>query len=105
MGEIDPAAAALDPVEERRGALLERLDEALTATLELCAIYLGERLGYYQILAAGALTSTELAAHTGTHERYAREWLEQQATAGILVGGKPRCRPVCPPFRPAARPC
>ena len=33
---------------------------------------------------AGPLTSAELAARTGTAERYAREWLEQQAVTGIL---------------------
>ena len=43
-----------------------------------------ERLGYYRALANGALTSAELAARTNTHERYAREWLEQQTVAGIL---------------------
>ena len=30
------------------------------------------------------MTSGELAEATGTDERYAREWLEQQAVAGIL---------------------
>lgn len=33
----------------------------------------------------GAQTSAELGARTGTHERYAREWLEHQATAQILA--------------------
>ena len=33
---------------------------------------------------SGPVTFPELAAKTGTHERYAREWLEQQAAAGIL---------------------
>src|SRR5688572_16072583 len=31
------------------------------------------------------MTSTELADRTGTFERYAREWLEQQTTTGILA--------------------
>ena len=49
------------------------------------SIYLGDRLGYYHALARhGASTSTELAARTTTHERYVREWLEQQTVAGIL---------------------
>jgi hypothetical protein len=30
-------------------------------------------------------TSTELAARTGIHERYAREWLEQQSITGLLT--------------------
>ena len=32
----------------------------------------------------GAATSVELAARTGTDERYVREWLEYQAVSGIL---------------------
>jgi SAM-dependent methyltransferase len=46
---------------------------------------LGDRLGYYRALAEeGDSTSADLAAATGTQERLAREWLEQQAVAGIL---------------------
>ncbi len=36
------------------------------------------------------MTAAELAQRTGTHERYAREWLEQQAVTGILTVGRPR---------------
>jgi 2-polyprenyl-3-methyl-5-hydroxy-6-metoxy-1,4-benzoquinol methylase len=54
------------------------------------SVYLGDRLGYYQALAAGeALTSTDLAARTGTAERFAREWLEHQAVTGILAVESP----------------
>jgi hypothetical protein len=66
-------------------ALVERLFSAVLATMDLHAVYLGDRLGYYRALTAGPLTSAELAARTGTAERYAREWLEQQAVTGILV--------------------
>ena len=62
-------------------ALVERLFGALLATLDVQSVYLGDRLGYYRALAgAGGLTSADLAARTGTAERYAREWLEQQAS-------------------------
>src|SRR5436190_21156845 len=55
------------------------------AALDLYAVYLGERLGLYRELAAGGpATSTELATRTGTAERYVREWLEQQAVAGLI---------------------
>ena len=64
---------------------VERLFGSVLAALDLQAVYLGDRLGYYRALAEGALTSTELAACTGTAERYVREWLEQQAVTGILV--------------------
>src|SRR5690242_2688000 len=66
-------------------ALVERLFGAVLATIDVQSAYLGDRLGYYRALAdAGPLTSSELAARTGTAERYAREWLEQQAVTGIL---------------------
>jgi 2-polyprenyl-3-methyl-5-hydroxy-6-metoxy-1,4-benzoquinol methylase len=49
------------------------------------SIYIGDRLGLYRALAeAGPSTSKELAKRTRTHERYIREWLEQQTVAGIL---------------------
>lgn len=32
----------------------------------------------------GPLTPQEFSKRTGIHERYAREWLEQQAASGIL---------------------
>jgi SAM-dependent methyltransferase len=71
--------------EARRDALVERLFGAALGAFDIAAIYLGDRLGFYRALAeGGAMSSPELAAATGTHERYAREWLEQQASSGIL---------------------
>jgi SAM-dependent methyltransferase len=53
--------------------------------MELQAVYLGERLGLYAALRdGGPATATELAVRAGVDERYALEWLEQQATAGVL---------------------
>lgn len=67
-------------------ALVERLFTAVLATLDVQSVYLGDRLGWYRALeGSGRLTSTELASRTGTAERYAREWLEQQAVTGILT--------------------
>jgi len=75
----------VERVEERRDALVERLFEATIGAMEVLSVYLGDRLGLYRALAErGALTSGDLAEAAGTHERYAREWLEQQATSGIL---------------------
>ena len=46
---------------------------------------MGDRLGLYRALAgAGALTPAELAARTGTTERYVREWLNAQAAGGYV---------------------
>ncbi len=48
-------------------------------------IYLGDKMGLYQALdGAGPVTSDDLAQKTGLHERWLREWLEGQATAGLL---------------------
>lgn len=73
----------------------ERLVDATTGTLELFGVYLGTRLGLYRALAErGRLTATGLASAAGIHPRYAREWLEQQAVAGLLAA--------CPAPAPAS---
>jgi Methyltransferase domain len=64
----------------------ERLFGAVLGAQLVQAAYLGDRLGYYRVLADGAATTSgELAARTGTAERYAREWLEHQAVCGVLT--------------------
>ena len=54
------------------------------AAAELMTMYLGVQLGLYDVLAQGPLTPAELAGKAGIGERYAREWLEQQAASGIV---------------------
>src|SRR6185369_4773832 len=57
------------------------IGSALTASL----VVIGDKLGLYRAMAgAGALTSEELAARTGTSERCVREWLAAQAAAGYV---------------------
>src|SRR5215212_7390613 len=71
--------------EQRRDALVERIFGSSIGFMEILSIYVGDRLGFYRALADyGGATASELADATGTHERYTREWLEQQAVAGIL---------------------
>ena len=66
--------------------LVERLFGATLGALELLSVYLGWRLDLYRVLAdSGPLRPTQLAARAGIDARYAREWLEQQATAGFLT--------------------
>src|ERR671910_18517 len=70
---------------DRTRALADRLFESELRTLELYTIYLGERLGLYRALVEGGpASSSELAARTGTNERYIREWLEHHAASGLL---------------------
>ncbi len=63
-----------------------RLFESAIAGMEVFSIYLGEQLGLYKALAAnGGMTAPRLAEAIGIHPRYARELLEQQATAGFIT--------------------
>ena len=71
--------------EAGRDTLVERLFGSALGALDLFCIYLGDQLGMYRALVdEGPSTSTELASLVGVNERYAREWLQQQAMAGIL---------------------
>jgi SAM-dependent methyltransferase len=73
-----------------REALAERLVDDTTHALEILSVHLGLELGLYQALAdLGAATQAEVATHAGVAPRYAREWLEQQATAGYLTCDNP----------------
>jgi SAM-dependent methyltransferase len=57
----------------------------LGATVHAGMVVIGEKLGLYKALAAGALTPAELAAITRTDERYVREWLASQAAGGYIT--------------------
>jgi precorrin-6B methylase 2 len=86
MGRGEPS----DPA-----ALADRLFRKMVGALELLTVYLGERLGLYQALYAdGPATSVELAARTGTNERYIREWLEHHAASGLLKVDDPAAGPL-----------
>ncbi|MDQ6846431.1 MAG: class I SAM-dependent methyltransferase [Candidatus Dormibacteraeota bacterium] len=81
------ATIALTPedgtrIEEFAGHLF---DQCL-ATMELANVQLGVRLGLYKAMAStGPITAGELAATGGIVQRYAQEWLEQQAVAGVVT--------------------
>ena len=81
MGAIKLTAADEIKVEEFSGSLFM----ACLATMELANVELGVRLGLYEILAgAGSMTASELSTAAEIDERYGREWLEQQAAAGVI---------------------
>jgi 2-polyprenyl-3-methyl-5-hydroxy-6-metoxy-1,4-benzoquinol methylase len=71
--------------EQVAEALAGRLFEAGLGAIELACVHLGVRLGLYRPLVGRALTSDELAAEAGIDARYAQEWCEQQAAAGLLT--------------------
>jgi SAM-dependent methyltransferase len=105
MTSDGPDALATD--EMRTDTLIGRLFEASLGAMDIAAVHIGDRLGLYRDLAAsGPASPAELAARTGMAERYAREWLEQQAVSGILDvaddGGSPGDRRYALPAAHAA---
>ena len=68
-------------VEEAVGKVFGELGVAITGPL----IVLGDRLGLWAAMAgSGPMTPGDLAARTGTLERYVREWLRGVAVAGYV---------------------
>lgn len=73
----------LDPnkVEELTETAIGYLNGAAVSAMA----YLGDQLGLYRALSeSGPVTSAELAAKAGLHERWVREWLHGQASAGLV---------------------
>jgi SAM-dependent methyltransferase len=77
--------AAAEETGESAEDVAERIFAMALAGAESMSVYVGDRLGWYRSLVDdGPATPAELAQRTGTAERYAREWLEQQAVCGIM---------------------
>lgn len=70
--------------EAKLNAFLGKAVGDLGAAFSAVLISLGDELGLYRELAKEPLTSMELAKRTGTHERYIREWLANQAAGGYV---------------------
>jgi len=68
--------------EQRLNAFLGKAVTDLGAAISAVLISIGDELGFYRALAEEPLSSQELAARTGTAERYVREWLANQAAGG-----------------------
>ena len=91
---IDGGDVSRPAGDDPAAALADRLFRDAIGALELYTVYLGDRLGLYRALAAdGPATSSELAARTGTAERYIREWLEHHAAGGLLAVDDPSADP------------
>ncbi|MGI8407599.1 MAG: SAM-dependent methyltransferase [Actinomycetota bacterium] len=79
--EMGPSTA-----EEQAEAFVGRIFDAALGAVDMMTIYIGDRLGLYRDLNdGGPATPSELASRCSINERYAREWLEQQAVTGILL--------------------
>lgn len=71
--------------ERSTDAFVGRMFEASLGMFDVVSVYMGDQLGLYRALRdGGSATPGELASRAGIDERYAREWLEQQAASGIL---------------------
>jgi SAM-dependent methyltransferase len=71
-----------DALKQFQFLVFTKLEGAVTSGM----IHLGDRLGLYRALAASEtpMTSAELAAASGLHERWVREWAHNQAAARII---------------------
>jgi SAM-dependent methyltransferase len=74
------APPALDP--DKLMAFVFRAVDEVGATLNTALVVMGDKLGYYRLLADGPLTAAQLAERSGTGGPYAREWLNAQAAGG-----------------------
>jgi SAM-dependent methyltransferase len=80
------ARPPLPAVPAEPAEAVDRVIDILLASMDLAAIELGRRLGWYAALSGGApATCAELAARVGSSPRYTREWCEQQAASGLLL--------------------
>jgi SAM-dependent methyltransferase len=70
--------------ENRLNEFLGRAVGDLGAAVSSTLMLVGDQLGFYKALAGQPMTPAELAASTGTHERYVREWLGNQAAGGYV---------------------
>jgi SAM-dependent methyltransferase len=80
-------ATPTQPIDEAKlHAFLGKVVADMGATVHGALMIVGDRLGLYKAMAgAGPLTPAELAAKTGTFERYIREWLNAHAAAGYVT--------------------
>jgi SAM-dependent methyltransferase len=71
--------------EQKLEAFVGHVATELGAALNTALVTLGDELGLYKAMADGQpVTAAELAARTGTLERYVREWLNVQAASAFV---------------------
>jgi hypothetical protein len=83
--EKSPAGAEAKIDESKLNAFLAKVLDDWGAVSSAPLVMIGERLGLYDAMAEGGpVTAEELALRTGSHERYVREWLLNQAAGGYI---------------------
>jgi len=71
--------------QEKLQQFLGKMMVDLGAAISVPLVRTGIRLGLYKAMdGAGPMTSAEFAVKTNISERYAREWLAQNAASGYL---------------------
>ena len=84
--------------EQKLEAFIGHVATELGAALNAALVTLGDELGLYKAMADGQpVQPAELAARTGTQERYVREWLNVQAASGFVVYDPEAAAYVLPP--------
>jgi len=82
--QAPPTGAAVDP--DKLMAFVFRAVDEVGATLNTALVVMGDRLGFYRLMADGAPTTpAQLAERSGTGEPYVREWLNAQAAGGYVT--------------------
>jgi SAM-dependent methyltransferase len=94
-------STAIDPA--RLDAFLQQALADVGGVLTAALVVIGDKVGLYRALAEGGpATSHELAARSGTAERYVREWLVNQAASGYLTYDAASGRYTLPPEQAVA---
>jgi SAM-dependent methyltransferase len=70
--------------QDRLNEFLHKFVGDLGATMAAGNVVVGDRLGFYRVLAEQPLAPHELAERTGTAARYVEEWLRGQAAGGYV---------------------
>jgi SAM-dependent methyltransferase len=84
--------------EQKLEAFIGHAATELGAALNTALVTLGDELGLYKAMADGQpVQPAELAARTGTQERYVREWLNAQAASGFVIYDAEAAAYVLPP--------
>ncbi len=83
---MDAAVMARQIDESKLNEFMEKVVADLGAAIHATLVLIGDKLGLYRAMAgAGPLTPAELAARSGTAERYVREWLNANAASGYVT--------------------
>ena len=81
--------AVTDIDEAKLEAFVGHVATELGAAVNAALVLIGDELGLFRAMADGQPVSPEeLAARTGTQERYVREWLASQAASGFVILGE-----------------